>query len=291
ASGLDALALVGPERGAYADFGLYAQIFAPTPGLVPPAPHVPQPQPVRGPIRRETLPSADLSVAPPATYALAIHDDLLNQLLWAVWYSGAFTIPDLRQIFAADGDDRTLLDAARVSTYFTMPPVLGPSDLPNQVEIGVGDAYAEADINLYELFGVVSPPDTPHLHAGFYFSSRMLARLTLDSDEHHLQVQAVEPPMLHVQVVDIDNPAFQSIATGWLERMLLAAMPRLMERALGTFPLPVLQVGRLPGVPNGEVWHLHESRLEREAGGAEFVLKGKLRAHRGGARAPASHRP
>jgi hypothetical protein len=278
ASGLDAAELHGPEGSGYGEFGLYTQIFARDMQLYAPGSDVRVTEPILGPIRRDAMARADLGSSSDKSFALAVHDDLLNQMLWALWYGGAFTQRDLRQVItsSSDASESSLLDASTLRLFFTTPPVVMPGDAPGEIKLGVGDAYAEADCDLYGLFGVLAPPAAPRLHAGFYFSTVVTAHLGVDAQSGHLVVTPVGTPQIHVQVTQTSNPSFQPVVTTWLERALNRTVPPMLAKALGSFPLPVLQINRMAGVDANAVWRLHEMDIERPAGAAEFVMRGTL---------------
>jgi hypothetical protein len=278
ASGLDSASLHGPEGSGYGEFGLYTQFFAREAQLVAPNATVRLPDPLRGSIRRDAAPPSALTTSPDKGFALAVHDDLLNQMFWALWDGGAFTQRDLREVLTSSADPResSLLDAATLRLFFTSPPVLMPGDRPGEVKLGVGDAYAEADCDLYGLFGVMAPPAAPRLQASFYFSTVVTAHLDVDADSSHLVVTPVGVPEIHVQVTQTSNPSFQPVVTTWLERALRRSVPPMLARALGTFPLPVLQINRMARMSDDAVWRLHDASLERPAKAAQFVLRGNL---------------
>lgn len=291
ASGLSFAALHGPEGNGTGEFGLYGQFFARERQLVAPnGASVDIAEPLFGPIRRDPSPLPPLTLAPGASFSLSIHDDLINQMLWALWYGGVLTQHDLSKVMvmkptidpkagpSQQSGPRTsgLLDAATMRVFFTTPPVVMPTDAVNEIRIGVGDVYAEVELDLYGMFGVLAPASAPRLHAGFYFSSIATAHVSLSPDQ--LVVTPVGTPELHLQVVRISNPAFQPVVTNWLGRILAKSVPQMLANALGRFPLPTLQIGRMAGVPEDAVWSLHEGVLRREPNDKQIVLSGKLHA-------------
>lgn len=278
ASGLDFASLKGPEGAGSGELGLYTQFYSRDMQLYSPRAEVQLSDTVRGSILRD--PTARLNLEPEQgqSFALAIHDDLLNQALWALWYGGAFTHRDLKQIItsSSDPEESSLLDAATLRLFFLLPPVIMPGDNPGEIKLAVGDAYVDADCDLYRMFRVASPGGAPRMQAGFYFSTILTARIDIDPDEGHLIVKSVGVPEMHVQAAHISNPTFQPVVTHWLERALNRSIPPLLERTLGSFPLPVLQINRMSGIASEAVWRLHDTQLSRPAHSAETIFKGSI---------------
>jgi hypothetical protein len=283
-SGLDKIELHGPRGSGTGEFGLYAQITTGRPQLVTPrnAPFT-MGEPQRGSIRRQSDGRMPLVVGRNQSFALAVHDDLLNQMLWALWQGGAFSHAGRTQELSdpnASGADTNLLDAANVEVFFMGPPVVMPGKQDGEVVIGVGDVWVHADLDTYKLFGA-EPPETPsQMRAGFFFSATIRAHIDIDAGNGDLVVTPLGEPDLQLQVCEVRPAVMTESVHHWLRKVLNRTVPRMLSGTLRSFPMPQLAIGRIPGVPNDAVWVQDNGTLDRPAGGAEMLLRGTLRGAR-----------
>ncbi len=296
-SGLDGIDMHGPRGQGYGDFSLFTQIVAPTQALqVPLTAPFSMEAPAYGPIVRKPIPRVPLTLHGDQSFALAVHDDLFNQMLYALWAEGAFTRQFTAQGPSGFDEDpavelqhgkptqqaaatTTLLDAANLDLFFMSPPVVMPGDEDNEIVLAIGDAWARAELMPKETSGTRAKTAEP-LRAGFFFSTVIRAHVDIDAVHGHLLLTPKGSPELFLQV----NPVEPAVMTGavhhWLSKTLKKRMPEYMSETLRSFPLPQLAIGRIPGVPKDAVWVPDTGTLERPAQGAEVVVQGTLRGAR-----------
>lgn len=277
-SAVDGITLRGGARGGgTSEVSLYTQVTTP---LIDPSARANAPvplTPLRGPIRQDTGELMSLELADSETFAVAVRDDMLNQMLWSLWAGGVFNGVDPRSFAKGEaGRESNLLDAASMKLYFTSPPVVMPSQRPGEVRIGVGDVYAEVEVDTYSIFGSTAPGDRQRLAAKFYFSMSMTAKIGVDSVRRTLRVDPVGLATVDIEVTNIVRPAMHAAVTHWLGNMINKTMPSMLTQPLVAFPLTKLQIGRLPGIPKDAVWTLEEADIERPAGAQEFIMRGRL---------------
>jgi hypothetical protein len=70
-------------------------------------------------------------------------------------------------------------------------------------------------------------------------------------------------PEIWVELDDSIEPAFQGTLSKLFTAVLNALLPRVLSAAVGSIPLPVFDVGGLAGLPQIEVWELHNGAIER----------------------------
>ena len=277
-SGVDGITLRGGARGGgTSEVSLYTQVTTP---LLDPSERanapVPLP-PLRGPIRQDTGDLVRLELADSETFAVAVRDDMLNQMLWSLWAGGVFNGVDPRTSAKVEAkQEGGLLDASSWKLYFTSPPVVMPSHRAGEVRIGVGDVYAEVELDTYSLFGSTAPVGRHRLAAKFYFSMSMRAKLGVDSVRRTLRVDPVGLATVDIQVTHIERPAMYDTVNTWLGNKIKKMMPSILTQPLVAFPLTKLQIGRLPGIPKDAVWTLEEAEIERPAEAQEFIMRGRL---------------
>lgn len=277
-SGIDGITLRGGALGGgTSEVSLYTQVVAPLTKEVRRAESpVPLP-PLRGPIRQEARVPLQLQLGDSETFAVAVRDDMLNQMLWSLWASGAFDHVDVHEIMKSSATtELNLLNAMDVKLTFTSPPVVMPAQADGQVKIGVGDVFVELEGDLPAVFGGVTPPGRQHLKAQAYVSSLATARLGVDAAQRKLRVDFLDAPAIDLQVVKIAEPRLMPAVGHTVHKYIAKSMLGMLVQPLAAFPLTKLQIGRLPGIPKDAIWTLDEAEVVRPAGAQEFIMRGRL---------------
>ncbi len=181
--------------------------------------------------------AARLAAAPDARIALAVQDDLLNQVLQAAWLAGAFD----REFSPALGP---ALTGTRIALFAGLPPVVMPRaggapgvDLGwGEVAFTLGVAGPGGQLEARGTFSAILPVD--HLAIG-------PAGLDLAFGD------AVEA---FVEVDDLNwgpGPEAREAAAGVLQGALRSLLPELLARAVRPVPLPRLDLHALdPALPD-----------------------------------------
>lgn len=257
ASGLDYIDFDGPMGWGNGELGLYTQIFPDSR-----ASQIPSGSP--GTIRRR--PAASDPVGPGTnfdssqyTFGLGLEDDVLNQVLWGVWYGGGLEL-DLAEILALAGGYN--LDGVTLQISAKLPPVIMPGSGSNQIYIGLGDAYVDATVNLSALLGV-EDPNAPPLHVGMYLSTLLGGFLDLNPATNELLVALDPDPEIWVQVVQIDDEGYQAVMTDLFAGLMRALLPPMLESVIGSFPIPAFDLGGMGGLPPGTTLELLNGDLGR----------------------------
>jgi hypothetical protein len=212
------------------------------------------------------------------TFGLALSDDALNQLLWALWYGGGLEVDsaDLQPLL---GDAR--LAGVELSLSGLLPPVVMPGRHGRDLDVGLGDLHVRARVDLGQLLS--PPPDAAAVvELDAYVSLVAACELDLDPTTNELAIHVGSQPDVYVQIVESDDPSRQADLSDVLARALQALLPGMLDATLRTFPLPSLDLGSITGLPVQATWQLHQGAMQREAGGAEheadfYLLTGTLR--------------
>lgn len=198
---------------------------------------------------------------------VAMHDDIANQLLHAVWFAGGLKMDglDLKALGASAQGSPIPLDGATLDIDLFLPPIMescGGSD-PMAFRGQVGDAYIQANV----------PIGDPPLSLGFFGSFDLGATMALGTSPQgkpQLKLQFDKQPQYHMELVNItkdfaDQKAFfEGLVTKLLTDQLAKGIPGLDQLNLD---LPGLDIGGLlPGMPAGSKIAIVLTKLHRGGG-------------------------
>ena len=193
---------------------------------------------------------------------IALKDDMINQVLFAAWYAGAFEIP-LDQSILGDIDlgefGVQLLD---VSLSFMLPPVLSSCNYDQTLTMSIGDLRVHVSILLF------GQP----LEVDIFTSAVTAAELTI--------VEGVTGPEMAIEMTDV---LFMGTEVGQLQvgtENAQGALEELMSQylvpdfftdlggqALGSFPIPSIPLdGFSPAIPTGTAIELFLTKFYRLGG-------------------------
>ena len=218
-----------PNPG-YGQLGLYTQVYPNARGS-----DIPSTAP--GAIRKSgSLPTFSNSNY---QFGLGLKDDLLNQILWAVWYGGGLDL-DANTINNLIGVG---YEGIEMSLYFETPPVIMPGRDGWELQIGIGDAYVNAAIDLGALIGGTS---SGNLNVGLYLSTIIGGSLEINGDQ--LDVSLDTNPEIYVEVVDIDDPGYRAAMSEVFTELLRLILPRILGSVLQSFPIPEINLAGVLGM-------------------------------------------
>ncbi len=270
ASGLETLRFCGPDVGVWganctaagrsADLGAWAQVF-------PTARGVDIPTTSRGAIRRDGgQPSFSSSAY---AFGIGLKDDLLNQALWAVWYSGALDVDETDiAVLAPDID----LEGSSVRIVAKSPPVLMPGTAEYPIEVGIGDLYIDATVDAARLLG--EDVESRMMHVTLYVSAIAAGNVDIDPDKNQLVLALSPEPQIWIEVVSLDVPGYEAAMSDLFNQVAEVLVPQLMSDVVGAFPIPTVELPEVPGWYDTE-WSLANGELDRSGG--YFRLTGSIR--------------
>lgn len=259
----------GVENG-YGQIGLATQFYPDTIGasIAADAP---------GPIKRSgPAPTFDRNAY---EFGIGLKDQLINQVLWALWYGGGMDFTDLiSTIDDLSGGSGEFSDVVSLSFRSELPPVLMPGHDDYEVEFGLGDVYIEASVNLGPLLGAETGEEGV-IQVGAYLASTLAAVIDIDPTTNSLELIFEEEPQVHIEVVEINDVGYQGVMSDLLSSILELILPNLLGDTLGSIPLPEFDLSALAGstvIPPGTVWRLTNSSIERDSGDNYLLLTGSL---------------
>jgi hypothetical protein len=193
----------------------------------------------------------------------AVHDDVLNEILFAMWYGGLLKTEIgpgfLDQYVSGYG-----LKDAHASADALLPPVV--TDCNGALEVQIGDAFVSASFSVGESEGSFEA----------YGSSSIELTLWASDGELGLTVGGVKTMAFEVVSVggifEGNDAVMESVLNGVLIDSLLQA---LSTSALASIPIPEIDLGGLvPGIPAGTTIALYPTSAVHADG--HTVLTGKV---------------
>ncbi len=272
-SGLDRIVFCGANAGipkppecpatnpnpGYGQLGLYSQVYPGTRGSGISASS-------RGTIQKGgALPTFSSSAY---NFGMGIKDDMFNQLLWALWYGGGLDLDwtDLEPLLGSSG-----IQGVNLSFHASLPPVGMPGRNGNQIEIGLGDVYMDASVDLAALLGG-SSSGAGTLNVSLYLSTIIGATLTVletvdagGDPVNEFQIDFDQNPQIFVEVVNIDDPGYQGLMSDLFQQILEILLPNLLGGVLSSFPIPEIDLGGIVNLPSGadSTWTLSGVAVDR----------------------------
>jgi hypothetical protein len=221
-----------------------------------------------GSIRRDgcldpLAPQYELPSAGPMELALGF--DLINQLLYSLWYGGGINV-DLGAADISDLSGDFPIDGGTVTLQPLMPPILSDCNGKSQLVIQLGDALIDADLQALGL----------DLTFKAWIAAEIGVSITAESDQLSFVVNGVS--LFQLELFDVEG-AFDGNDAG-LETLLQALisdvlLDQVAGQALASFPIPSIDLsGLAPEVPDGSVIKLSGLTIKRVDG--YFQVDGTL---------------
>jgi hypothetical protein len=198
------------------------------------------------------------------TIALAIGDDVLNQLLHAAWRAGAFDLADLGSYLPVGG----VAPATNIRLASGLPPVVMPrrGGSPG-VDVGWGDVAFD--------IALTGERGAAHLRGNL---SLVVGLESLEADAGGLRPVFSPGAEVAVEVTEVDwdhLPTTRRLTEGLVRAMLQNALPDLLGQAVWAFRLPALDLGALDPSLSGQTLAIDAPRAERV--GSYHVVSGGVR--------------
>ncbi len=203
---------------------------------------------------------------------LAIHDDIINQALQAVWYGGAFKIDGITAAqLGLAGAGANIggfdLSGATFDVDLFLAPILESCAQPTPMDMRIqaGDVYLKANLSLGSQplsIGIFANADLPAAIA-------MAKDPTSGAQELSVKIDASKLNLM-MEIIDITadfasaKDAFESVLKAQIDAQLAKGIPGLDNIVV---PLPAIDLGSLiPGMPKGMKLQLTLKDLLRAGG-------------------------
>ena len=222
-------------------------------------------------------------------YGLGIRDDFMNQFLWALWLGGAFDMDDLSEFVA----DPASLSGFELSIFSNLPPVIQATEEPGGVELAWGDIFIDVTVTPQELARLMAASgrsaqmpgdiDKP-IHVEAYMSAILrVDSLLVEESNGSLRFRAAfnPDPEIYAQITAIHDPELGGLMNaeleGKLRKEMKAALMKISEKTLGSFPIPALTIPAMYGFPSMKLT-LRNFDVERQDTESLHFISGNLLA-------------
>lgn len=206
----------------------------------------------------------------PPPLELALHDDFLNLIPYAIYWGGTLSMPVPEDML---GQDLSSYGITEMNLFvdFLLPPILTGCNEDGLLSIQAGDIGVQANM---KLFGM---PVQMQMYASFEADAEIVA---VDGDEgKEISIAVREPTFIDVEIASLSGGLVGAEDTlGGLIRDML--MPELLGaltgESLGSFPIPEFDLsGMMEGLPEGTSIAIEIREVLRRA--AYTVMSGNVK--------------
>ena len=198
--------------------------------------------------------------------SVALHLDLINELLHAVWWNGFLDMAGDEASLA--GLSQQIVDYGVKDLVVTalLPPVLTDCGGKGLLRLQLGDLFVQVKANLLGL----------DVDAEMFVSIELDANIKAQGSELGITVNGVT--LFQVEIVKV-NESFKGNEAALeeaIKALLLPQIEKLAEGSLGNFPIPALDLsGVVPGIPAGTSIQLGDLAVGKSKG--YITLDGDLK--------------
>lgn len=199
----------------------------------------------------------------------ALHDDLINQLLYALWYGGALQLSvPLAELAGGSNVSGFSLEGATLGLDFLLPPILEACNQPDpmSMRLQVGDLFAKITLMLGS--------DPLDLHTVILADAGLSLAFSKASNGDGVLTATVAQELglvLHLQDItkgfEDQKPTFQKLIESMLTKGLTDANSPLGKPTETALPATVIDLSTaVPGLPPGSKLTVGIGKLERAGG-------------------------
>ncbi|MBM4372822.1 MAG: hypothetical protein FJ098_14305, partial [Deltaproteobacteria bacterium] len=177
---------------------------------------------------------------------MALHDDFFNQLPFAMYWGGLFSMPVDPATLGADLSQYGL-DDVLLTLDFLLPPILTKCTPDGALVIQIGDLRVDGVLDLYGL----------PVEMTMYASTEVAADLVVvdGATGKELSIALGEVRAMEVEITELTGAlaGAEDVLVALVEEQLIGGLlDGLAGDALGSFPIPAIDLsGMLPGLPAG----------------------------------------
>jgi hypothetical protein len=211
-----------------------------------------------------------LTLSSNETFGFNMRDDLLNELLWAVWYGGGM---DVTKEFKFKIPQLPSLAKASATVRMHAPPVFMKSIYGHDLDVGVGDVEMVTTLNLQQLNP--SSPVAGSVEVRAYVAMRMGVDIDFDPITDLFTLTLAGTPETYVQLLNDDLRANQGSISLILSAILQEALAVMVKEPIISQQPLELNLSGVGNLPSGTKWILKNGSIERFEGG--YQLKGMIK--------------
>ena len=214
------------------------------------------------------LPNGPTAFSSHRSVGFATRLDTLNQALWALWYSGALDLGDMKERL-----EDVLPEGAELSVSFDLPPVLSPGPDSKSLTVGLGGIRIQASLDLGEL---LETNVSQEISTTLRISTLASGRVFFDEAEGLVRLTLPEVPEVYFDVLELEGTSEGDFLGEFLGDLVASELPGVLEDFSAELPVPSLSVDTVSGL-EGTEWRLGDVDLRTDAGllsvGASLTLQ------------------
>lgn len=205
------------------------------------------------------------------SFAVALRDDTLNQLFWALWYGGGLDL----NISDSPLAEQLPAGVESLSITATLPPVVMPGTETNVIDIGLGDLLIEGRLDMATLMADEGTPadsiEPYYIDLKLYVSMIMGGAIDVDPTTNQLNLIVDPTPEFYFHILDLNDASFAQESGAVLQGLVPQVLPELLTEAVGKVSLPTIDLGEVANLPEGAVWELRNPSLTHSHGYLKFT--------------------
>lgn len=192
--------------------------------------------------------------------ALAAHQDMVNELLFSLWWAGGLALSLDDSLFGSIDLGGFGLTNLKVGTEFWLPPLLNDCTAKGMVEVQIGDLLIKPSFSLMGAPVAIEMFMTAALDATLFGQGSEIGLEILGFTQIGTQIVSIEGDLGPLGgMFDIEE-----LVENILVPMIIEQVSNL---SLGSFPLPEIDLGTLlPGIPPGTTLSLGNLVIDMHKG-------------------------
>ncbi|NUN14994.1 MAG: hypothetical protein HUU55_15300 [Myxococcales bacterium] len=192
---------------------------------------------------------------------IALHDDVVNELLFGIWWSGALSFPvDPSLLSGVDLNKYGITDLS-LSVDFLMPPITTSCNPQQKVKLQIGDIYLKTNLKLSGI------PLEMDIYASIEADAQFVVSETPTGAQLGIVIVGITEIATDIVFADEKLLGFKDTVLGLIENQLIPSfVDSLVGGALAGFPLPAIDLSFAPGVPAGTKLELDLQTVARMVG-------------------------
>lgn len=201
---------------------------------------------------------------------IALHDDVVNELLFGIWWANALAFPVDPSLFAGIDLNKYGITDLNLFVDFMMPPITTSCNPQQKVKIQIGDIYLKTNLKLSGI------PLEMDIFASIEADAQFVVSQTPTGPQLGIVIQGISDIATDVVFADENLLGFKDTVLGLIENQLIPSVVNaLVGGALAGFPLPAVDLSFAPGVPVGTKLELDLQTVSRISGFT--VLQGDVK--------------
>lgn len=189
--------------------------------------------------------------------SVALHLDLINELVHAVWWNGFFDLAAGPAELADLSEEIVKYGVEDLTVTFLLPPVLTDCNAKGLLRLQLGDGFVQLKMKLLGL----------DVEAEMFVTMELDANIKAQGNEIGITVNGVTLFQVHIVKVSDSFKGNEAALEDAVKALLLPQIEKLAGDSLGAFPIPSFDLsGVVPGIPAGTELKLGDLTVGKSKG-------------------------